>query len=323
MAANIDTMVYIGQVPWHNTGIDLSDNPPKNAKELVAAASLGWKVNSEPMVTKIHDRVPNYQVIYREDNNTILGVVNKARPFMVQNEDMFNTIDGMISKSVDIETAASLGVGEKVFGCFKIREPYKLIDDDMDQYFVVMNDHLKVDGKVTVLNTPVRVVCQNTLSAALSNNLYKVRVPITADASMNSKLSSSLLNVVNDSVDFIKKRAEDMVGKKIDKVYVERLLDMLFPYQLVQGEIYSSKANENVSMMRSTFLTQCMDADNLQNYKGTQWQVYNAITDWNDHYFRNADKAYDFNYRMTKIYNLNSEGDIPRKFMQIADSIAA
>jgi len=301
MAANIDTMLYVGEVPWHGLGVDLSDNPPKNSEEIIKGAGLDWTVGSEPMMTKLHDRVPSYHAIYRQDNNEVLGVVNKARPILIQNTDTFRAVDNLIDKSIDVETAASLGRGETVFGCFKIREYYKIFDDDMEQYFVVVNDHMKVDGKVLVLNTPIRVVCQNTLSAALNKNLYQIRVPITPEASVNNTLSTNLMYAVKNSIDQIQKRAEEMFGKKIDKAYVERLLDMLFPYQKMGDEITDSRANEHTTIVREQFLTECMDADNLQNYKGTEWQVYNAITDFQQHFHKNADKAYDLKHRMTLI----------------------
>lgn len=325
MAANIDSMLFVGAKPWHGLGVDMTDNPPESAEEIIKGAGLGWSVEFTPMLTAIHERVPNYNAIYRTDNSEILGVINKSRPILVQNEDMFCAVDSMINRTVDVETAASLGRGENVFGCFRIREQYKLIDDDMEQYFVVVNDHIRADGRVMVLNTPIRVVCQNTLSAALNQNLYKIRIPVSPEASVNNTLSTNLLYAVKDSIDAIKKRAEEMLGKKIDKVYVERLLDMLFPYQTMQGEPVVSLANERMSMLRSQFLSDCMDADNLQNYKGTQWQVFNAVTDWNDHYFKNADRAYDLTYRMNKVFQLNpaAEANAVSKYMKVADKLAA
>lgn len=323
MAANIDTMLYVGSKPWHGMGIDLTEDPPKTSREIITGAGLDWEVGSEPMYTQIHRSIPNYHAIYRKDSNEVLGVVNKARPILVQNTETFDSVQNMLGKSMDVETAASLGRGETVFGCFKIRDQYKVLDDDMEQYFVIMNEHLKTDGKVTVLNTPIRVVCQNTLSAALNKNLYYFRLPISPEASINSSLSINLMNAVKDSINQIQKRAEEMVGKKIDKNYVEKFLDMLFPYQLVQGEVVDSKANETISVKRETFLSQCMDSDNLQNYKGTQWQVLNAVSDWHTHYFNNANNAYDINKRMQRLPGIGFETDPVAKFMKIADKLAA
>lgn len=325
MSANIDTMMHVGDAPWHGLSVDMTLDPPKTAAEIVAAAQLGWTSNTTPMLTELHGMVHGWHAVYREDNNNILGVVHKTNPIQVQNSDMFNAIESMIDSKIDAETAASLGQGETVFGCFKIREQYKVLDDDIDHYFVVVNDHLKCDGKITVLNTPIRVVCQNTLSAALNQTFYKLRVPVTADTSINSTYALNLINSVGDAILNLQKKAEKMVAKKIDKVYVDKMLDILFPYQLVDGVPMPTKANEQTSMTREMFLSECMGADNLGNYRGTQWQVFNALSDFDTHYFKSAEKAYDLNHRMKLLPGLSAMAE-PSKlsvFLKNADKIAA
>ena len=323
MAANIDTMLYVGTTPWHGLGIRYA-TPPKTPEEIVAGAQLDWKVNYVPMMTELHDSVDNYKAIYREDSNEVLGVVNKQRPIVVQNEDMFNALRDLIGDAIDVETAASLGLGETVFGCFKVHNTYKVLDDVVDHYFVVVNDHLKVDGKVTVFNTPIRVVCQNTLSAALSSAHHKLRVPISSETSINKTYANNLIYSVESASQNLQHKATQLVGKKIDKRYVENLLDIMFPYKMVDGNITSDRSNERVSLLRSQFLESCMGADNLSNYAGTQWQVFNAIADWEDHYFTKADKAYDLNHRMSGMFLGYSDKVVSsKKFLQIADKLAA
>ena len=42
-----------------------------------------------------------------------------------------------------------------------------------------------------------------------------------------------------------------------------------------------------------------MGADNLNNVRGTQAQVYNALTDFTQHYFKSTDKGLDMEARMS------------------------
>lgn len=328
MSANIDAMIYVNETPWHNLGIDLSANPPKSAADIIKAGDLGWETKATPATSAFHDRVLNYHVIYREDNGDVLGMVDQKQPRIVQNEDMFNTFDEMLDDTVDFETAASLGIGQQVFGCFKLRKSFKLLDDDVEHYIVVLNEHLKTDGKITILNTPIRVVCQNTLACALDNNLYRFRIPVTSDTSVNATLASKLLKSVDDALERLQKRAEELVNKKIDRNYVEKLLDEMFPYVAIPEDTVSEthiRANEAISMTRETFLTQCMNADNLANYKGTQWQVFNALTDFSGHYFKSLDKAYDLNYRMKLLPGVgtDSPSTMVTKYLKIADKLVA
>lgn len=324
MSANIDTMLYVGETPWHGLGTQYAE-PPKSAAEIIAGANLEWDVNVSRMKTDLHGEIGGYHAVYREDNNEVLGVVNAMYPNLVQNSETFTAFDSIIDDKVDVETAASLGRGEKVFGCFKVREQYKLVDDDIDHYFVVFNDHLKVDGKVTVLNTPIRVVCQNTLSAALSNNIYKLRIPITANTGVVAEITDKLMYSVERTSAYMNKKAEQMLKQKISKEDMLKILDELFPYTTSDTLLGSSRANEATDLMRNTFLTQCMGADNLANYAGTSYQVFNALTDFTQHYHKKIDKAYDLSYRMRAIpgMGLESEASKVAKFLNIKDKLIA
>ena len=321
MSANLDTMMYVGEVPWHGLGVKY-DTPPQTAKEVVEAAGLDWDVAAAKMTTAEVGDVPGYHAIYRTDNGQILGVVNRKYPDIVQNIDTFNTVDKLLGTELQVETAAGLGRGETVFGCFKISEQYKVLDDAVDHYFVIMNDHLRVDGKVTVLNTPIRVVCQNTLSAALNQNYYKLRIPISADMGVNSEIAAKLLESAGNAIMGLSAKAEKMATMKVTREDVEKIMDELFP--LPQDASEFSKAAEKVQLARDTFITQCMNADNLGNYRGTHYQIFNALTDFSSHYFTNADKMYDLNYRMKLLPGMSSEGPgtLVTKYMKMLKDVA-
>ena len=322
-----ETMMYVKETPWHGLGHKYEE-APDNPQDIIKAASLDWQVDNKPMITDIHERVLNYHAIYRTDNNDILAVVNKAQIQQTQNIDAFNAFTDIIGKEVSVETAAGLNRGATVFGCFKINSGYKVLDDDVDHYFVVVNDHTKCDGKVTILNTPIRVVCMNTLNAALDNNSAKIRIPCTDDYNINAELARKIIASAGSAIDKLGKKAEEMVAKKISKDYVDKLLDEMFPYiEVKEGEMSThDKANERVEMLRDTFVHDCLGADNLANYRGTQYQVMNAVLDFSQHYYMNADKSYDLGYRMgTVLGNTDSTQPIglTQKFLKIEKKLAA
>lgn len=325
MSANIDTMLYVGEVPWHGLGVRYEE-PPKTSEEIINGASLGWEVAAAPMSTDLHGKIAGYHAIYRTDNQEVLGVVNSLHPRLVQNVHTFRTFDQMIGKSLETETAASLGRGEVIFGCFKINEGYKIIDDDVDHYFVVMNDHLKTDGKITVLNTPVRVVCQNTLSAALSNASYKLRIPITDDFSTNESMAIKLINSVDSARRNLERRAEEMLKMKITRSEIDEILDELFPFtKASDGSVLVNNANANQEIIRDTFVNQCLAADNLANYRGTAYQVLNAAVDFEQHYYKKIDKSFDLNYRMKKLPGVGQPTDVSivSKYLKVAKKLVA
>lgn len=89
-----------------------------------------------------------------------------------------------------------------------------------------------------------------------------------------------------DAITKLQKRADKMYKQKVSRESIEKLLDELFPYVKVGDDSIYSKQNETTSMLRETFLKDCMGSDNLANYRGTNWQVLNAIIDFDQHYFK-------------------------------------
>lgn len=319
-----EPLIFVQEMPWTNLGRHI-DNAPVTSKEIIEKADLNWKVDAAQMYSEIHGEVKGYHVIYRTDNNDILGVVNNPRPQLVQNAETFEAVEPLIGKEIELETVSGLGIGNQVFGCFKIKQEYNIFDDKIEHYYVVLNDHLKVDGKVTILNTPIRVVCQNSLATALSNNYYKLRVPITADKVANQTMAEKILAHSQDAITYLERIAKKLYNQKISRDGIDKLLDELFPLVKTEYPGAFSKQNEKTEMLRETFIKDCLGADNLANVRGTNWQIYNAVTDFDTHYYSKVDKAYDLDYRMSKLPGVGTqtETSIVAKFFKIADKLAA
>lgn len=325
MSAMIDTMMYIGETPWHGLG-KCYDTPLDTSEEIIEAAELNWTVNALPIHTDRHSTVKSYHAVYREDNDRVFGLVNNPYPDLVQNTEMFNSLSKLMkSKDISIETAAALGDGQNVFGCFKISDQFKLLDDQIDHYLVVFNDHLKADGKITIMNTPIRVVCQNSLNQALSNNLLKYRIVCTSDTMLADSLADHIMKATLRSEKQLENRAKEMLKNKIDKHGLERLLDELFPYIQAEGGSSHDKANERTEMMRNIFIEKCLGADNLINYRGTHYQVFNALTDFSQHYYTKPENGLDLNKRMSLLPGMGVDSPASKvsKFLKMSNKFIA
>lgn len=135
---------------------------------------------------------PDFFHIIREDNGQPLGLVKKAYG-IVQNSDAFEFVNDLCAGgNTDepfIECAGVLGQGERVFITAKFPERFKCgetLGDDAEVYAVITTSH-DGSGAVTVMLTPVRVVCNNTLQYALGHNFSKFSFRHTTNVKMRMK----------------------------------------------------------------------------------------------------------------------------------------
>lgn len=187
---------------WHNLGEgqQIFDRP-MFVNEALKACHADYTVQSQPVMvltSEIQQKilngepidedtllslvVPNTRATVRTDLNQSLGVVSDSYG-IVQNEDAFKFVDMFCSgqfaerdNTPVIETCGVLGRGERIFVTAKF--PQKVVldarrDDVLDMYVVFTTSH-DGSGSVKCMVTPVRVVCNNTLNLAMSNNIGRI-----------------------------------------------------------------------------------------------------------------------------------------------------
>jgi phage/plasmid-like protein (TIGR03299 family) len=134
---------------------------------------------------------------YRADTNGILGSRLGSDYTVYQNIEALAVVNDLLETGkCKIETAGSVDEGRKVFICLKLQDGITVGTNDLIyQYVLIANSH---DGTlaISVLPTNVRVVCNNTLSAALSGakNGYKIRH--TANAADRVKESLAIMRLL-------------------------------------------------------------------------------------------------------------------------------
>lgn len=174
-----------GMPAWHNLGTVVDGL--MTLDEVLAAADLdNWDVQCEPLRVDLGGddsiAIENKFVTtrMRDGERQPIAVVG-GRYTPVQNEDAFGMAEAIVDTAeARWDTAGALGHGERVFGSLLLPEGVVIdgegIADQVDTFIMIATSH---DGSmpVTAAVTPVRVVCQNTLTMALkgAKNKYKVR----------------------------------------------------------------------------------------------------------------------------------------------------
>lgn len=306
---SLQPLTYIKELPWENLCYEVKE--PKSFKDHIVAAKLDWEVDALPMYTELHDKVQGYHAIYRKDDLRIFGVVNKPYPKLIQNVDSFDVLASKMSDELTLEHIGAINEGGGVFGVFSIAQHYKLIDDDIHQYLIVMNDHVTADGKLTIFNTPIRVACSNSLAAALSASQYKFRINLPDDPINYGDVADNVLSTAGSSIIKLDDRAKKMLSLKLSSKQQNAILDTLFPITSsteLSEALGDDLINMQIELNRETFINDCLGADNLSNYTGTFYQFFNAATDYSQHYYPKIDKTFDLSYRMKTLPGFGGDG---------------
>lgn len=275
MSANVETMFYQGEVPWHGLGREVAECP--TSEDALRLAGLDWDVISTPVM--VNDKeLPEYKANVRSSDGSILGIVSD-RYKIVQNRDAFAFVDDILKSGapVTFNTAGSLADGKRTWLLANL-PPTRILGDDVVPYLVFTNGH---DGKhpVSVCMTPTRVVCQNTLNAALKGAKRTWSFRHMGDIESRKQEASETLQLANQYTVGLREFAEDMVQKKISSTMLTKIIDTLFPID----EDASDRIKQNVDNFRNQFTDIYLNKSDLQNIRGTAWGVYNAMGDFASH----------------------------------------
>ncbi len=86
MAANVETMFYTREKPWHGLGVQVDDAP--TSEDALWLAGLGWKVLQKEIYTEGRIQIPGNKANVRDTDGRVLGVVTD-RYKVIQNEKAF------------------------------------------------------------------------------------------------------------------------------------------------------------------------------------------------------------------------------------------
>ena len=265
----------------------------------------------EDSLTKKGEIITDNKAVYRKDTLLPLGIVgNKYTP--VQNIESLNFIYGILKQNPDIkerkdiviETAGVLGNGERIFVTAKLPMGFKIGEetDGTEMYIVFTNSH---DGtsSLTAMVTPIRVVCNNTLTAALGNYKSKVSFRHTANIQNSMKQGASLLNIAYQGMNEVASAHTALLHICVDTAMVDELICRAFldDNQLLQvsklGMNYVSKDVISTNL-RNTIsdVRDYVDMGVGQNLnRGTAYWAYMGINSYinNGYNFKDYEAKFD------------------------------
>ncbi|MCE9561218.1 MAG: DUF945 domain-containing protein [Planctomycetes bacterium] len=285
MAHNLATargktsFAYYGEAPWHKLGTQL--DAPATAAEAMTAATLDYEVTLTPMTISNGTAVPRSRAVVRGDNGAVLGVVSD-RYVPVQNTQAFGFLDDIVADGgLRYHTAGALGRGERIFLLAKLPGHIQVAgsEDVVDKFLLLSNAH---DGSAAlrVLFTPVRVVCQNTLSIALSRGA-NAGISIRHNGDVRSKIEEArrVLGLADRFYEATGERINRLASSSPTGVQLERYYETLIPDPPGEADNARAKAvRDELHRLYEEGIGH--DAPGVQY---TMWSMYNAVTELADH----------------------------------------
>lgn len=275
MAANVETMFYTREKPWHGLGVEVKEAP--TSKDALIMAGLNWQVVQKPIMTEEGHLIEGYKANVRETDQQVLGVVSN-RYKVVQNEEAFTFTDALLGEGVTYETAGSLQNGRRTWMLARLPHQYIISGDEITPYLVFMNAH-DGTGSIKVAMTPIRVVCQNTLNMALSTARRSWSCNHTGDIADKMTEARDTLLHANRYMSELGKTIDKMQQIKISDKKVYEFLEELFPIN--EGATYQQK--KNILKMREDAKIRYFDAPDLQHVGHNAYRFVNAISDFATH----------------------------------------
>lgn len=276
-------MFYINEVPWHGLGTKL--DKPATAREAIQAANLDWQVGKVPLFAgSKRIPVPEKFATVRKTSNIIsktdpvLGVVGRDYT-PLQNREAFTFFDPIVGEEAAIyHTAGALGKGERIWILAKLPGHIRVVGDDIaEKYLLLSNSH---DGKssVQIKFTPVRVVCQNTLTLALGSGSCW-RVVHHQDIQQKLKQAHEMLGLIKTQFNDLEASFQNMARVKMDTNRLKEYLAQVYP---------DSKEPNRIELIQrdrdwSEYFFDQGKGNRMPGVSGSLWAAFNGVTEWLDH----------------------------------------
>jgi phage/plasmid-like protein (TIGR03299 family) len=287
---------------WHNLGQIISGYPTSG--EAIKHAQLDYLVEKRPLFTYDSDNqngqtdlvipeveVDNFYATVRTDTDQVLGVVGKDY-HIVQNIDAFTFFDSIVGGKDGIlyETAGALGKGEKIFITAKLPNYIRIGRNDLIEQYLFLTTSHDGYGSITAAFTPVRIVCQNTLNAAMRNKSNCIKIRHTSSATDRLKQAHELLGITNLLAGEMEQLFNQWSKIRITDVEVKKLVQMAMAPNKETMQNLQSNRHDYLSSIYTNSVRAVLDyagsheSQQDSTTKGTLYGAYNAVNG----YFQNV-----------------------------------
>lgn len=274
-------IAFVGETPWHGLGQQLTKNAPIEVwrKE----SGLDWKAELADVQfvgNGANHTMLNQKVIYRSDTSQPLGIVTNRYKVHQPSDvlDFFNTL--VQSAGFSLEVAGAIKGGRRIWALANVNRESVVLHDDAVRGYLLLSTSF--DGTTATIGqfTSIRVVCNNTLSAADMESAPS-RVNLTHGSMFDASLMRDRLGVVVSGFEGMMDKYRKLARSGVSEDFAKAFTNQLFP-AVYNHQTNTFKESKGYKRVLELFDGAGMGATNHGVY-GTKWGLLNAVSQYIDH----------------------------------------
>ena len=276
-------MAYAGELPWHGLGVSVSND--LTPMQMMQKAGLDWEVEKvDAFVRWKGDNVATGQqaLIRSTDGKVLTNVGANWNP--VQNEEAFNFFAEYVAAGdMEMHTAGSLKDGQQVWALAKIKESFDVFgkEDTVESYLLFSNPH-QYGKSIDVRFTPIRVVCNNTLTFSLNAHAER-SVKVGHRTVFNADDVKTTLGLASEKFTQYKDMAQFLGNRRFTADSLIQYYSQVFPSTSRTDTETAVSVKEDLSRNAQTAYDMLEIQPGAEFGAGTWWQAFNSVTYVTDH----------------------------------------
>ena len=276
------SMAYVGAVPWHGLGKRVpADLSPE---QMLKSANLDWVVEKRPMFfedgkSKV---LTSSRALVRSTDSKLLTIVSDQwKP--VQNIEAFQFFDDFVrAGDMSMHTAGSLKGGKIVWAMAEIKDSFTLFGGDKVEGYLLFSNPHEFGRSIDIRFTPVRVVCNNTLTFALEGTA-KHSVKINHRSTFKPEEVKEVLGIASSQLKNYKAQAEFLGSKKFKKETIVEYFNRVFPSLSKDESKKIDLKKQPISRQAEEAMAVLHTQPGARFAEGSWWQAFNTVTYMADH----------------------------------------
>jgi len=264
-------------LPWHRLGQTVDS--ALTWQDAYQKAQLDWTVEKKQLLSPEGNPVPAWGIF--RSGETFLGAVgDRYEP--IQNKDAFEWVDTVLQaeNGAHYESAGALGNGERIWATARIPHDIRIdgTDDVSKSYLLFATSH---DGSLSTICklTSIRVVCNNTLTAALRGvDKSAIRIKHTVSAKQKLEDAKVLIQQAGVNIQNLNEKLNELAKRKVDGTIAKNVFARVFGKDWAESTRKTNKAAQIAELFERN------DNNAFPEIRGTAFNLLNGFTEYADHY---------------------------------------